>query len=86
MATPDPLHLRGYNSEVKRHRKNALFVLKSIESEIARLRTDVPGESLTIALGDAQRLAADAIQLVKDLSAWKALDDVSFLTTDPDER
>lgn len=84
MTAPDPLAVRGYNSEVKRRRTNAERAFSEVTKKVGLLRVRLGYEDPGFALGEAQRLGADVAELVVHLAGLAALHDVEFLTTDPD--
>lgn len=82
MTAPDPLSVRGYHLTVKGHRENADRSLRYIRELAAQIDTASPME----ALSPTQRMATDLSNLTARLGMLKALDEVSFLTTDPDAK
>lgn len=88
MTTPDPLAVRMFEQQIKRHEGNARNDFASIRSRVESLAG--PLESLgksdtVIALGAAKNLARDVADLISALSALDTLKDVEFLTTGTEE-
>jgi hypothetical protein len=82
MTVPDPLSVRAYHLSVKNHRQEADRSLRYIREQAAQMDTAAAAEALSL----AQRLAVDLSHLTARLGMLKALDEMSFLTADPDAK
>lgn len=74
MTAPDLLKARGYHAEIRRHTKRAQHAITDLTNYTRHLRADAGS------LGDAQRVAAAATELVTALSALDAAEQLRFLT------
>jgi hypothetical protein len=86
MTAPDPLNVRAYNSQVKRHQNKAYREAASIKQRLAEVTRGLDDGNVTLPLGAARNMAMDVAELVAALSALEVLADMSFLTTDPDAK
>lgn len=80
MAAPDPLAARAYRLVVKGAEKDAARSLREIRRHVDAIDKATAKDRVT-ALGEAQRLAADVAELIRHLSALRALHEVEFLLT-----
>lgn len=78
MAKPDPLEVRAYRLVVKGAEKNAARALREIRQRVDAVEQDKSKDHV-LALGEAQRLASSAAELVRYLSALHTLHEVEFL-------
>lgn len=85
MTAPDPLAVRIFEQQIKRHQANARNDFASVQGKVQSLASYLEALSngdVVIALGSAKNLARDVADLIADLSALVTLNDVDFLTKD----
>ena len=89
MTAPDPLNVRTFNNQIKRHKSNArrdfANVQRSVQSIAANLESLGPND-IVLALGSARNLARDVADLIAGLSALDTLKDVEFLVAGTEEK
>ena len=83
MAAPDPTAVRRYVGRMKWLRNAALRDVKSLAQDVETLKDGIERGDRLFAC-DARNLASSAAALVERLAKLEALDEVSYLTTDPD--
>ncbi|MGI5169863.1 hypothetical protein ACQEU3_46655 [Spirillospora sp. CA-253888] len=74
MTAPDPLAVRAYQLIRDEHTRQAEATIRGIKAKAADLD---PANALS--LGTAQRLATDVTELIRHLSALRAVNELSFL-------
>lgn len=85
MTAPDPLAVRIFEQQIKRHQANARNDFASVQGKVQSIAHNLETLSngdVVIALGASKNLARDVAELIADLSALATLNDVNFLATD----
>jgi hypothetical protein len=83
VAAPDPTYVRMFNGRVKWHRDAALREIRSLAQDVAAMQQQAERGGKLFA-SEARNLASSAAALVERLAALEALEEVSYLTTNPD--
>lgn len=81
----DPLYVRGFNAESKRHHDNIRRAIVAAKLNLDALFADLDREPPSSLLAyNARQLAANATEAGVEIGAYLALHDVRFLTEPPE--
>jgi hypothetical protein len=83
MTAPDPTYVRMFNSRRDWNQKAARRQIDSIAQDVETLRRDLEKGGKVFA-SQARALADQAVLLTERLATLETLDEVAFITTDPD--
>ena len=89
MTAPDPLYVRAFENQIKRHEGNARRDFASVQRNVQSIASnleDLGPADVVMALGAARNLARDVGDLIASLSALATLKDVEFLVSGTEEK